>query len=138
MTLRRRAPSDPGQATVEFALILPLFALLIVALVDVSVIVRDQMLADVLARALGARPWAAWVAGEIFAFNPFTFYQLETGRVIETILFPVPRYALCLSKAWPDDASNGVANTESRKVNIVQSVVTTIIKSNQVVAASTQ
>ena len=50
MTLRRRTYHDPGQATVEFALILPLFALLIVALVDVSVIVRDQMLADVLAR----------------------------------------------------------------------------------------
>ena len=50
MTLRRRVRSDPGQATVEFALILPLFALLIVALIDVSVIIRDQMLADVLAR----------------------------------------------------------------------------------------
>lgn len=50
MMLRRRAGTDPGQATVEFALILPLFALLIVALLDVSVIVRDQMLADVLAR----------------------------------------------------------------------------------------
>ncbi|NBX13517.1 MAG: pilus assembly protein, partial [Acidimicrobiia bacterium] len=42
MTLRRHARLDHGQATVEFALILPLFALLIVALVDVSVIVRDQ------------------------------------------------------------------------------------------------
>jgi Flp pilus assembly protein TadG len=46
----RRSATDPGQATVEFALILPLFALLIVTLLDVTVIARDQLLADVLAR----------------------------------------------------------------------------------------
>lgn len=41
---------DRGQATVEFALVLPLFVLLIVALIDVTVILRDQLLADTLAR----------------------------------------------------------------------------------------
>jgi len=47
---QRRLVVDAGQATVEFALILPLFALLIVTLLDVTVIARDQLLADVLAR----------------------------------------------------------------------------------------
>lgn len=42
--------TDVGQAAVEFALILPLFVLLIVALFDVVAIVRDQLLVDVLAR----------------------------------------------------------------------------------------
>lgn len=46
----RRSASDRGQAAVEFALILPLFVLLIVALFDVVAIVRDQLLVDVLAR----------------------------------------------------------------------------------------
>jgi Flp pilus assembly protein TadG len=45
-----RSAVDCGQATVEFALILPLFVLLIVALIDVTVIIRDQLLADTLAR----------------------------------------------------------------------------------------
>ena len=42
--------NDRGQAAVEFALILPLFVLLIIALFDVVAIVRDQLLVDVLAR----------------------------------------------------------------------------------------
>ena len=56
--MRRRNPvahepqrhSDRGQATVEFALILPLFVAVIVAILDVTMIVRDQLLVDVLAR----------------------------------------------------------------------------------------
>jgi len=45
--------TDTGQATVEFALILPLFILLIVAMFDVTGLVRDQLLADALARDAG-------------------------------------------------------------------------------------
>jgi Flp pilus assembly protein TadG len=45
-----RATADSGQATVEFALILPLFVLLIVALMDVTVIIRDQLFVDMIAR----------------------------------------------------------------------------------------
>jgi|688.fasta_scaffold126597_2 Flp pilus assembly protein TadG len=63
MKARRVGSYDHGQATVEFALLLPLFALLIIALVDVSVIVRDQMLADVLARN-AARQASAGVTTE--------------------------------------------------------------------------
>ena len=49
----RRCASNSGQATVEFALILPLFILLIVAMFDVTALVRDQLLADALARDAG-------------------------------------------------------------------------------------
>jgi len=76
--LRRRAGTDPGQATVEFALILPLFALLIVALVDVSVIVRDQMLADVLARNAARVASIASTADEARALVTETLS--ESGR----------------------------------------------------------
>jgi len=52
---RARRQLDDGQATVEFALILPLFVLLIVAIFDVTVIVRDQLLVDVMARDAARR-----------------------------------------------------------------------------------
>ena len=42
--------NDRGQATVEFALLLPLFVLLIIAIFDATAIVRDQLLVDLLAR----------------------------------------------------------------------------------------
>jgi len=49
--VNERSPTvDEGQATVEFALILPFFVLLIVALLDVTSIVRDQLLVDTMAR----------------------------------------------------------------------------------------
>ena len=78
MMLRRQAGTDPGQATVEFALILPLFALLIVALLDVSVIVRDQMLADVLARNAARVASIASTADEARALVTETLS--ESGR----------------------------------------------------------
>ena len=46
----RPSTNDRGQATVEFALLLPLFVLLIVAVFDATAIVRDQLLVDLLAR----------------------------------------------------------------------------------------
>ena len=55
MRRRSRWHLDDGQATVEVALILPLFVLLIVAIIDVTVIVRDQLLVDVLARDAARR-----------------------------------------------------------------------------------
>lgn len=64
MTVLRRSNLDRGQATVEFALVLPLFALLIVTLVDMSVIIRDQMLADVLARNSARRASTATTRDE--------------------------------------------------------------------------
>lgn len=42
--------TDPGQATIEFALILPIFVALLIAFIDVALIVRDQLLVDELAR----------------------------------------------------------------------------------------
>lgn len=43
-TRRRSRRGDGGQATVELALVLPLVALLLVALVQVAVVARDQVL----------------------------------------------------------------------------------------------
>ncbi len=70
--MRRRAPawgepqrrSDRGQATVEFALILPLFVAVVVAILDVTMIVRDQLLVDVLARDAARRASQATTADE--------------------------------------------------------------------------
>ena len=55
MNYSRSRAHDAGQATVEFALILPLVILLMVALVDVCTILRDQLLADGLARDAARR-----------------------------------------------------------------------------------
>jgi TadE-like protein len=46
----RRRRSDHGQATVELALLLPLVALLLLGLVQVAMIVRDQVLVTHAAR----------------------------------------------------------------------------------------
>jgi Flp pilus assembly protein TadG len=50
LVVPKPSTSDRGQATVEFALILPLFILLLVALFEATGVVRDQLLVDVLAR----------------------------------------------------------------------------------------
>jgi Flp pilus assembly protein TadG len=52
---RLRGTSDAGQATVEFALVLPLFVMMVVAIFDVTSIVRDQLLVDLLARDAARR-----------------------------------------------------------------------------------
>lgn len=62
--LHRRHTSDAGQATVEFALILPLFVAVVVAILDVTVIVRDQLLVDTLARDAARRASQATTAVE--------------------------------------------------------------------------
>jgi len=46
----RSSATDPGQATVEFALVLPLLAAFILTFVDVVSIARDQVLTDYVAR----------------------------------------------------------------------------------------
>ena len=60
----RRCSGDHGQATVEFALILPLFVVVVVAILDVTTIVRDQLLVDVLARDAARRASQATTADE--------------------------------------------------------------------------
>jgi Flp pilus assembly protein TadG len=50
LVVPKPSTNDRGQATVEFALILPLFILLLVALFEATGVVRDQLLVDVLAR----------------------------------------------------------------------------------------
>lgn len=60
----QRRSNDRGQATVEFALILPLFVAVVVAILDVTMIVRDQLLVDVLARDAARRASQATTADE--------------------------------------------------------------------------
>ncbi|MGA0136302.1 MAG: TadE/TadG family type IV pilus assembly protein [Ilumatobacteraceae bacterium] len=55
MVRSRTIDTDVGQATVEFALILPFFLLLIVTLFDITAIVRDQLHVDALARDAARR-----------------------------------------------------------------------------------
>lgn len=50
MSRSRSSATDPGQATVEFAFVLPLLAAFILTFVDVVSIARDQVLADHVAR----------------------------------------------------------------------------------------
>ena len=52
--MRRRPPGDSGQATVEFALILPMIVMLLTIIVQFGLIVRDQ-LAVIHAAREGAR-----------------------------------------------------------------------------------
>ena len=53
-----------------------------------------------LTRVLTGSRVAGFFAGAVFAFNPFVFYELATGRMVESILFPLPLYVLCLVRAW--------------------------------------
>jgi Flp pilus assembly protein TadG len=54
MRRRRKAPVEDGSATVEFALVLPLLFMVALALVQVALLGRDQLLVEAAARA-GAR-----------------------------------------------------------------------------------
>jgi len=63
----RRHGSDRGQATVEFALILPLFVAVVVAILDVTMIVRDQLFVDTLARDAARRASQATTENEAHA-----------------------------------------------------------------------
>lgn len=59
--LRHRSPRDRGQAVVEFALVLPFVALLVLGIVQLVVVARDQLTVEFAARE-GAR--AAVVAAD--------------------------------------------------------------------------
>ena len=72
------------------------------------VLVANAMSGYAFARVLRCRPAAAWVGGAAFAFNPYTFYLLATGRIIECILFPLALYASSLWRAWDEGGTWGV------------------------------
>lgn len=46
----RRPPTDRGQATVEFALALPLVAVMVLGVLQIIVVARDQLAVEVAAR----------------------------------------------------------------------------------------
>lgn len=70
--MQKPSTSDRGQATVEFALILPLFVVLLVALFEATGVVRDQLTVDVLARD------AARVASEATSADEARLIVAET------------------------------------------------------------
>lgn len=72
------------------------------------VVIANAMSVYGFARVLGCRPLAAWCGGATFAFNPYTFYLLATGRVIECIIFPCALYASSLWRAWNEGGIHAV------------------------------
>ncbi len=50
MAPHERRPRDPGQATVELALCLPMLCVLLLGVVQVAVVVRDQLSVELAAR----------------------------------------------------------------------------------------
>lgn len=71
------------------------------------ILATNALGAHALLRGLGAGRAGAYLGGCVFAFNPFMLYELVTGRLIETIAMPLALYALCLVRAWRDDAPVG-------------------------------
>lgn len=67
------------------------------------ILATNALGAHALLRGLGGSRAGAYLAGSVFAFNPFMLYELVTGRLIETIAMPLALYALCLVRAWRDD-----------------------------------
>ncbi len=81
MNVARRRHSERGQAALELALCLPILALLLLALVQVAVVVRDQV-AVVHAAREGARAAAVTGAGPADGVAAArTAARLEPGRL---------------------------------------------------------
>lgn len=74
----------PGYYTVKIVLILAL----------------DGLAASYLAAFLWRKPWAAFLAGALYAFNPFMVYLVTTGRVMESITVFLPLFVVDLFRTW--------------------------------------
>jgi Flp pilus assembly protein TadG len=95
VTAPARAPvGDRGQATVEFAIALPVVALLVLGIVQVVVVVRDQLAVELAAReaaraaSVAAAPAAAAAraAHEAVALRPLAVdTRVAAGRVTVTV-----------------------------------------------------
>ena len=66
----------------------------------VTILAANAGAAYFLARGLGASPWAAWLAGVIFGFNPYFMFEITSGRVRQAIGFPCPIYVLYAWRAF--------------------------------------
>ncbi len=68
------------------------------------VLALNALCAMFLARLLNTGRLAAFIAGAVYAFNPYHFYLLSTGRMIETQTF-VPVLCICsLIYTWKKDS----------------------------------
>lgn len=90
---------DRGQATVEFALALPLVAILVLGVVQLVVVARDQLAVELAAReaaraaAVAASPGAAATAAAAgaVALDPLDVaVQTTADRVVVTVRYASP------------------------------------------------
>lgn len=111
----RAARGDEGQAAVELALVLPLVALLLLALVQVALVVRDQVLvvhaAREAARAAAVDPTAraarhAALAGAPLAANRLSLdmsgHEKGARQVDVRVSYRSPTYAPVVGALIPD------------------------------------
>ena len=113
--------NDRGQATVEFALLLPLFVLLIIAIFDATAIVRDQLLVDLLARDAARHASQAdsrdaarqrVIEVVVAAGRSDTRWNIEFGEETLTVqLTLIPRASMTATSLRWLGASNGVMGT---------------------------
>ncbi len=68
------------------------------------VLAINALCAMMIARHLKASWLAAFTAGAAFAFNPYHFYLLSTGRMIETQTFMPALYILSLLYTWKKES----------------------------------
>ena len=87
-------PVNRGQATVELALALPLITVVLLALVQFVIVVRDQLALDVAARvaaraaSIGGPDAARSAAESSIALHPVTVEVSETGEdVVVTVRY---------------------------------------------------
>ncbi len=112
---RRAQRGDGGQAAVELALVLPLVALLLLALVQVALVVRDQVLvvhaAREAARAAAVEPTLAAARRAALAGAPLAGARLSVelrddprsgGMVEATLSYRSPTSAPLVGPLVPD------------------------------------
>jgi Flp pilus assembly protein TadG len=85
--VRRALPGDRGQATVEFALVLPVIVLVVMLVLQVGLVVREQVLVSHAARE-GARAAAVSDADRVAAARTAVerAAALDAQRLTETVL----------------------------------------------------
>lgn len=109
--MRSRTRSDAGQATVELALALPLVCTVLLGVVQVAVVVRDQLVVQAAARegaraaATAADPAAAAnaaVAGRGGLRPLEVTTSIESGRVRVTVRYIDPTDVPLIGALLPD------------------------------------
>ena len=106
------SPSQKGQATVELALVTPLIVLLLLAIVQVALVARDQILvvhaARASARAAAVEPSretalaAARQAADLDASRLMVSLERRGDRVIAAVTYSAPTAVPLVGRLLPD------------------------------------